>query len=91
MMMIIIKIIIIIIISLLTYTKHIVICKLKVEKRTIKTYLQFISISRLIFKHNFFKEKTNVIIIIKIIKTTSLSTYSKTIYKLKVPIPKYPI
>ena len=31
-----------IIISLLTYSKQIAIYKLKVEKRTIKTYLQFI-------------------------------------------------
>ena len=37
-------IIIIIIISLLTYTKQIAIYKLKVHKRTIKSYLQFISI-----------------------------------------------
>ena len=60
--MIIIKIIIIIIMIIIiiiiidnkkTYTKQIVIYKLKVEKRTIETYLQFISISRLIFKHKF--------------------------------------
>ena len=36
---------------------EIVIYKLKVEKRTIKTYLQFVPISRLIFKHKFFKRK----------------------------------
>ena len=46
-------IIIIIIDNKKTYTKQIVIYKLKVEKRTIETYLQFISISRLIFKHKF--------------------------------------
>ena len=34
------------IISLLTYSKRIAIYKLKVEKRTIKTYLQFISIKK---------------------------------------------
>ena len=40
------------IISLLTYSKQIAIYKLKVKKRTIKTYLQFISIKKTIFKHN---------------------------------------
>ena len=39
-------------ISLLTYSKQIAIFKLKVKKGTIKTYLQFISIKKNIFKHN---------------------------------------
>ena len=37
------------IISLLTYSKQIAIYKLKVKKRTIKTYLQFISIKKKLF------------------------------------------
>ena len=45
-LIIIIIIIIIIIKSLLTYFKQIAILKLKVEKRTIKNYLQFISMKK---------------------------------------------
>ena len=37
------------IISLLTYSKQIAIYKLKVKKRTIKTYLQFIWIKKKLF------------------------------------------
>ena len=43
------------IIYLLTYSKQIAIYKLKVEKRTIKTYLQFISIE----KETIFKQEDN--------------------------------
>ena len=49
-LVIIIIIIIITIVSLLTYSKQIAIYKLKVEKRTIKTYLQFISIKKVVIK-----------------------------------------
>ena len=51
------------VISLLTYSKQIAIYKLKVEKRTFKTYLQFISIKREYFQAKFFfkEKKTNVI------------------------------
>ena len=57
--------------SLLTYSKQIAIYKFKVEKGTIKTYLQFISIkketifkhNRAIFKHNFFNKFHKVTII----------------------------
>ena len=68
---------------------EIVIYKLKVEKRTIKTYLQFIPISRLIFKHKLFKRKykchdnNN-----KNNKNNISINIFQTIYKLKVPIPK---
>ena len=56
-------IIIIIIISLLIYSKQIAIYKLKVERRTIRTYLQFISIKKeTTFNHDFIlKEKKCVI------------------------------
>ena len=43
-----------IIISILTYSKQIAIYKLKVEKRTIKTYLQFISIKKRLFSSTIF-------------------------------------
>ena len=53
------------IISLLIYSKQIAINKLKVERRTVKTYLQFILIKKeTTFNHNIFlrlKKKTNVI------------------------------